>query len=53
MTVANRFLMAALLALFPLLPTPAFSADEEDGLGGLEWRVVGPWRGGRVAMPNN
>jgi photosystem II stability/assembly factor-like uncharacterized protein len=48
MTVANRFLLAALLALFPLLPTAAFSADEEDGLEGLEWRLVGPWRGGRV-----
>ncbi len=48
MTFANRLLMAALLALFPLLPTTAFSADEEDGLEGLEWRLVGPWRGGRV-----
>jgi photosystem II stability/assembly factor-like uncharacterized protein len=48
MTLANRLLFAALLALFSLLPTAAFCADEEDALEGLEWRLVGPWRGGRV-----
>jgi len=48
MTVANRLLSGALLALFSLLPPSAFSAGEDDSLDGLEWRLVGPWRGGRV-----
>ena len=42
MTLANRLLFTALLALFSLLPTAAFCADEEDALEGLEWRPRRP-----------
>ena len=48
MTGANRLLSAALPALFCLVSHSAFSAGQDNGLEGLEWRLVGPWRGGRV-----
>jgi hypothetical protein len=38
-------LAAALWLLFALHLPEAFAADEKTGLDGLEWRLVGPWRG--------
>ena len=41
--------LGAALWLSFVLPLPtAFTADNETGLEGLEWRLIGPWRGGRV-----
>jgi photosystem II stability/assembly factor-like uncharacterized protein len=48
MTSPNRLLRAALSALFLSFPLITPAADQTDELKGLEWRLVGPWRGGRV-----
>ena len=48
MIAATRLVSAALLALLFLISPTAFSTEEDAGLEGLEWRLVGPWRGGRV-----
>jgi len=48
MKTSPRSLAGAFL-LCLCLPWPvAFAADEDSRLDGLEWRLVGPWRGGRV-----
>ena len=42
-------LFAAWIALaFSALPSVSFAAGAAERLEGLEWRLVGPWRGGRV-----
>jgi len=52
MTSANRLLRTALFALFLSFPLTAPAADQNDDLEGLEWRLVGPWRGvEHVAIP--
>ena len=48
MKTSPSVLAAALWLLFALHLPAAFAADEKAGLDGLEWRLVGPWRGGRV-----
>jgi photosystem II stability/assembly factor-like uncharacterized protein len=51
--------MQALLLALALLPLPAAASDAAGTamLDGLEWRLVGPWRGGRVTtvtgVPDN
>jgi photosystem II stability/assembly factor-like uncharacterized protein len=49
MTLPN-FRIAAwlILALIASSPSIAFAAGSAESLEGLEWRLVGPWRGGRV-----
>jgi photosystem II stability/assembly factor-like uncharacterized protein len=47
MTLRTLFFALPLL-LINLPVSSAFAADGTDRLGGLEWRLVGPWRGGRV-----
>ena len=45
-------LAAALWLLFALHLPAALAADDKAGLKGLEWRMVGPWRGiEHVSMP--
>ncbi len=48
MRTSPGVLAAALWLLFALHLPAAFAADDKTGLEGLEWRLVGPWRGGRV-----
>lgn len=40
--------LVSLLLLAALLPPAAGAAIDTERLEGLEWRMVGPWRGGRV-----
>ncbi len=48
MNCATRIVFAAIwLLVCCALPT-AFADSGTDSLEGLEWRLVGPWRGGRV-----
>ena len=51
-----RLISLVLLILF-ILPNPAAAAQETAVLEGLEWRLIGPWRGGRVTtvagVPDN
>jgi hypothetical protein len=43
------FLFAAWITLaFSAFPSVSFAAGAAERLEGLEWRLVGPWRGGRV-----
>ena len=45
-------LTAALWLLFALHLPAALADDDKTGLEGLEWRLVGPWRGvEHVALP--
>ena len=48
----RRVLVISLLVLLPLFVSPVLSKVEEKVdtglLKGLEWRLVGPYRGGRV-----
>ena len=46
-----RLSTATLWLLFSLHLPAAFAADDKIGLEGLEWRLIGPWRGEHVAMP--
>ena len=47
--IVSLALMALLTALHSaLVVAPAGAADEPDWLGSLEWRAIGPARGGRV-----
>jgi hypothetical protein len=47
-----RLSTATLWLLFSLYLPAAFAAVEKTGLEGLEWRLIGPWRGEHVAMPD-
>jgi hypothetical protein len=47
-----RLFTAALWLLFSLHLPAVFAAVEKTGLEGLEWRLIGPWRGEHVAMPD-
>jgi len=47
MQTLHRLLIASLWTLL-CAPLPSSFATEGDLLDGLEWREVGPWRGGRV-----
>ena len=46
--VINLSILLILATLFFSVPTSALDAVEAAKLKGLEWRLVGPWRGGRV-----
>jgi len=48
MTASTRFVSLVLLTILSLFSPTVFSAEEDSGLEGLEWRLIGPWRGGRV-----
>ena len=45
---STRFLASAVWLLLCLPGTTAFATDNDNSLEGLEFRLVGPWRGGRV-----
>ena len=47
--MTNRLRTAALMFLALALAAEAFAAWKEEALEGLEWREIGPWRGGRSA----
>ena len=41
-------LLVSLLGITPARQVSAKEAVDENLIGGLEWRTIGPWRGGRV-----